>query len=144
MSNLNPSFMMHGFKTILLVDDDAPTNFLNRVLLEEWEMGAEIFEVENGKEALDFLQNSHVSTKENSTLILLDINMPVMNGFEFMSHFQNLSQEVKNNTHVVLLSTSLHPEDQQRASQCYELKGYLNKPLSQEKLAAIFPKQLSN
>ena len=135
---------MSGFKTILLVDDDASTNFLNRILLEEWEIAERIFEAGNGRMALDLLKNSPDFPGEAPALILLDINMPEMNGFEFLEHYENLSLELKSKMHVVILSTSLHPEDRQKAAGFGALDGYLHKPLSLDKLVEIFPNQLSN
>ncbi len=120
---------------ILLVDDDPITNYLSRALLGSLSYGSQIDVARNGKEALDLL-TEHQSDPAHPLpdLIFLDINMPVMDGFEFLDHFRQFhaGKEII----VVILTTSDNEKDVQNA-QKYRVHGYLNKPLSKDKIRAV-------
>ncbi|UOQ76985.1 response regulator [Hymenobacter sp. 5516J-16] len=99
---------MDKISCILLVDDDKTTNFLNRLLLENLGVTDQVLVAENGREALRLIEQNG----PNDTcpaLILLDINMPVMNGFDFLEAYQNLSFAHKQSVVIVMLTTSLNP-----------------------------------
>ncbi|MEO0777337.1 MAG: response regulator [Bacteroidota bacterium] len=128
---------MKKFKSILLVDDDDATNYLHRLFLQEWDCAEHIYTAPNGQEALEFLQTNRDFQEGQPSLILLDINMPIMNGFEFMEAYQTLDSQFKASIVVVMLTSSLHHTDQERASGLTELASFINKPLSQEQMHAI-------
>ena len=127
---------MKPFKSILLIDDDEATNYLHKFYINEWEITEKIYVAVNGKEAIDFLQTNESFKNEKPSLILLDINMPVMNGFEFMEAYGELEDELKASTVVVMLTTSLHPKDLERADTFSDLKAYINKPLTKDEIYA--------
>lgn len=124
---------MYQIKNVLLVDDDTASNFIAQRLLKKVESVTQITTTTNGKEALDFV-TQYEGELNFPDLILLDINMPVMNGFEFMEHFQKLSSN--SNVRVVLLTSSISPRDVQTAAT-YKIKEFVNKPLTSEKLQQI-------
>ena len=125
------------FKAILLVDDNEATNYIHKYYLGKWGINATVYTAVDGKEAINFLKTNTEFRHQSPSLILLDINMPVMDGFEFMEQYQQLPDEHKSSMVIFMLTTSLHPSDRQRASQFKELKGYLHKPL-----LAICPQRL--
>ena len=128
---------MDYFNAVLLVDDDDATNFYHEIVLEEWGKAKKVYVAVNGKFAIDFLKEHDSFRYERPSLILLDINMPVMDGFEFLEAYRTLDEELKASFVVVMLTTSLHHNDQNRAHNFNELRGYINKPLSTEQLDAI-------
>ncbi len=128
---------MKKFDSILLVDDDESTNYLHTMYLEEWEVTDKIFTALNGQEALDFLQSNKEFQDSQRSLILLDVNMPIMNGFEFLAEYEKLSDAYKATIVVVMLTSSLHVKDQAEANGYTELGGYINKPLSYERMVEI-------
>ena len=132
--------MKQKFKSILLVDDDPSTNFLHQHFLQEWGVTEKIFVAENGKEAIDFLASTPSFLAENPSLILLDINMPVMDGFEFLDKYEKLPPDMHASILVVMLTSSLHERDKKRAEIYKSLKGFLHKPLTEEDMRAIFTK----
>lgn len=124
---------MQQIRSVLLVDDDPASNFLAQLLLRKLETVEHVSVAGNGKEALDFI-NENFGKSNFPDLILLDINMPLMDGFEFMEHFQQLP--FNNLTRVVLLSSSVSSKDVQKAAS-YQVRDFINKPLTKEKLALI-------
>ena len=128
---------MKKFKSILLVDDDDATNYLHELYIKEWGYAENIYKAMNGQEALDFLKTNEAFQQERPSLILLDINMPIMNGFEFMEAYKELEAEFKASLVVVMLTSSLHSSDQKRASELNDLRSFINKPLSREQMDAI-------
>jgi CheY-like chemotaxis protein len=129
--------MKEKIDTVLLVDDDAGTNFLNRMVLEDAEVAKQIQTVLNGKEAIQFLANVEKEELSDPMLILLDINMPVMDGWEFLNAYRELNGKPKRDIIIVMLTTSLNPADKERAESISEIAGFKTKPLSREMLHEI-------
>src|SRR6478736_2176562 len=115
---------MNKIKTILLVDDDSINNFLNRRLLEKMDVAEEIKVVNNGEEGIKCLYEHCFKTKQSPELILLDINMPVMDGFEFINAFNELNFQNKNDVTIAVLTTSSNPKDRDKM-QKLGVKNYL-------------------
>jgi CheY-like chemotaxis protein len=133
--------MEHKLKCILVIDDDEPTNFFTRMIIEESNCTDNIKVVEGGQAALDYLTKSMESGSDANEypypdLILLDINMPAMNGWEFLEEYKKLGHNGKSSK-TIMLTTSLFPEDKTKAAEMAEVSGFENKPLTNEKLDNI-------
>ncbi len=126
---------------ILLIDDEESNNFLNKMIIEQVGIDAHIQETYNGLEALEFLTctGKFSSKKEfpQPGIILLDINMPLMNGWEFLEEYKKLPAEQKGKIIMAMLTLSLNQDDMARAEANKDLIKYISKPLSLEKLEAI-------
>lgn len=120
--------------TVLLIDDNPSDNFLHRLVVEEAKVANEVVEFARATEALEFLRTRE---REDPCLIFLDINMPYMNGFEFLEEYERLDRERKRHVVVLMLTTSLHFEDQRRASAAPDIREVLNKPLTVEEVSRI-------
>ena len=121
---------------VLLVDDDQTTNFLNKLLLTKLGVTEQVLTAANGEEALRVLAQQSSEPPTYPHLILLDMNMPVLNGLAFLEAYAQLSPAVQQAIVIVMLTTSLHPVDMARAQEL-PIAGFLNKPLTKEKVAAV-------
>jgi CheY-like chemotaxis protein len=120
--------------SVLLVDDDSTTNFLNQLLLKRTlGLSEQVVVAENGQQALAQLQAA--TPDGGPQLILLDLNMPIMNGWEFLAAYQQLPPATPRPL-VVLLSSSDHDLAQARTKQL-PVDAFLAKPLSREKLLTL-------
>jgi CheY-like chemotaxis protein len=125
-------------KTILLVDDDSISNMLNRQILKKILEDVHILTRLNGQEALELLQANYLTAeRENDlVLILLDINMPVMDGFALLQELLRLGYQDWVSRKVVILSSSIDQNDLLTAQQ-FGVPHYLQKPLSSEKIKLL-------
>ena len=121
---------------ILLIDDDEPTNFLNKMTLEQAGCTRQIQIAQSGQEALDFLSGG----MPRPDLIFLDINMPAMDGWEFLERYRNLPPARKADIVLIMLTTSLNPDDELRTRAIPEVSGFENKPLGQGQLESLLRK----
>lgn len=133
--------MSKKFKSILLIDDNAADNRYNQIILEEMNIVDNIEIAESGTEALKILDNDGHPLPE---LILLDINMPKMNGWEFLEAYKKLQLNEQEKKIVVVLTTSMNPEDKKRASEISDISEFNIKPLTPEMLEKIIAKYASD
>lgn len=128
---------MPKLSCVLLVDDDATTNYLNQLLLKRMDVADQLLVALNGQEALALLhQHGPPPQALSPVLILLDVKMPVMDGFAFLEAFNQLPARYRQAVVVVMLSTSLHPRDVARA-QLFGIGSFLSKPLTADKVNEV-------
>jgi len=126
---------------VLCIDDDSISLTISRLLLKRTGFANEIFTAIDGSDALIFLETLF---SENSNpqevapnLILLDINMPVINGWDFLDAYIAQYAEKLPNTKVVILSSTIDPEDLLHAKEYAVVAQFISKPLSVENLAEL-------
>lgn len=123
---------MGRLNRILLVDDDETSNFLNEFLIKGLDIVDDVYVATNGQEALDFIDSKH-RTREYPQLIFLDLNMPVMDGFEFLEEFESIQNKFSSKIPVYILTSSNYFKDFERAKE-FSVSGYIIKPLTEEKI----------
>ncbi len=128
------------FGKILLVDDDKICSFLHTELLHELGLARQVISLANGRLALQYVQaHCLAGTRAPGAcpdLILLDLHMPVMDGFEFLQELTRLGLSALIRDSVVVLTTSDNAGDQWEADQL-RVKDYLVKPLTAEMMTAF-------
>jgi len=121
-----------------LIDDDSITNFYNSMIIGKHQAYKDVTSVRGGVEALNYLQNCIKNNQPRPNLIFLDLNMPGMNGWEFLDAFKELDHEITKDIKVILLSTSSDPDEVNKSLNDYEVDDYINKPLSIKMLDQVF------
>jgi CheY-like chemotaxis protein len=129
---------MKKFNCVLLVDDDQVCNFLHKEVLEEMSIAEHTHESKNGREALSFVEEHCIPVDKPvcPDLILLDIKMPVMNGFEFLEELKAYKERINREIKIVIVSSSTNPKDREQSMQ-FPIDGYIDKPLSASKLEQV-------
>ncbi len=126
---------------ILFVDDDPITQMLCKMVIKKNSFSNEIDIAKNGEEALEyfktFKQNSETELKITPQLILLDLNMPVMGGWEFLDSFSTLEYSEYNHIKVIILSSTIDPADIEKSKKYSMVIDFLSKPISKEMLEYI-------
>ncbi|WP_127127668.1 response regulator [Pseudoflavitalea rhizosphaerae] len=131
--------MKRKLNCILLIDDDEPTNFLNKMIIDEASCAENVQVEQSATDALDYL-TAEPDEKEGSAtpdLIFLDINMPAMDGWEFLDEYKKLTPDQKARVVVVMLTTSYNPEDEVKAKNHNMIAAFRNKPLTTEMLMDV-------
>ncbi|MES2278457.1 MAG: response regulator [Bacteroidota bacterium] len=127
--------------SILLVDDDEINNFISIKLIKKALINTEITACLNGKFAIDQLWE--IYSKDPSGLpdyILLDINMPIMNGWEFLDEYEKLQIDSKGKTKIFIISSSVFSNDIAKAKSYPLVVDFVSKPLNIEKINELFTK----
>jgi CheY-like chemotaxis protein len=132
---MSTSSKLRKINSVLFVDDDKVTNFLNHNVISNLNIANKIIMKVNGKDAIDYLKEGCSST-DYPDLILLDIKMPVMDGFEFLRQFEELFNQINHTIHLVVLTTSKDSEDIARLRRLGDYH-FENKPLTIQKFLDI-------
>lgn len=126
-------------KDIFLIDDDGLGNFLNQEIIKDSYPDKNVRSFESATMALETLKQIAQSSDDFlPQLILLDINMPVMDGWEFLEAFEQLPKHVSDNCRVVMHTSSIDPRDVERAKTFHTVADYITKPLTAQTMTKIF------
>jgi len=123
---------MYPFDLIVLIDDDPINNLINKRLINKLNLTPKTIEFLEAEQALEYLKNPDL---EKKVLILVDINMPVMNGWDFLSQYVELENE--RNDRIIMLSSSIDFQDRQKSKEFPFVSGFIEKPLTHEKLESF-------
>ncbi len=128
------------YRAVMLIDDNEIDNLINQKMIEAASITDNIYTHTGAKSAIEFLKNMEkmdVAEKVLPDVIFLDIDMPLMDGFQFLDEFENLSQLTRKKCRIVMLTSSINPQDFNRSKKYSNVKMYLNKPLSHDSILKI-------
>jgi CheY-like chemotaxis protein len=133
------------FDKIICVDDDPIALLLSKLVLAKADFASQVITAANGEIALEYLEKPEVieehKNSNNPLIILLDLNMPVMDGWEFLEQFsKTLYKEHYQTTRIILLSSSIDPNDIERSKEFSMVMDFIPKPLTKDMLNDIMRK----
>ncbi|AOP33751.1 hypothetical protein A0128_07785 [Leptospira tipperaryensis] len=124
---------------ILLVDDNQSDNFVHERVIRKGNFADQVISKQSGENALKYLRGRVASPEDpRPDLIFLDINMPGMNGWEFLEEYDALPKELQGKIVIVMLTTSDNPDDRAKAKEFGILSDFKTKPLTEAMLNDIF------
>lgn len=129
--------MLNSRYSVLLVDDDSIYQFTARKTLEATGCTDKIWVCSNGEEALMLIEKN-LSEGQRPDVIFLDVNMPVMNGWDFLEKYSSLKEIHTINAPVFIVSSSVDEADIIHSRQFSEVRDYISKPILKEKFSEIF------
>lgn len=128
---------MAAYRSVMLVDDNEIDNIINEKIIEANAFAEQILVFQTGQDALEYLREHQGDVESLPEIVFLDINMPIMDGFQFLTDFEEFADDVRNKCKIIMLSSSISPKDIDRAASSRYVKKYLNKPLNARYLEAI-------
>jgi len=134
---------MEKVNRVLLIDDNQTTTFLHQRLIQKLDIAHQIVVARNGQHALELMEQQYLAGEGYPELILLDLKMPVMDGFAFYEAYKRLESEKQVEIKVVVLTTSLAASDIESAKKA-GMQHFANKPLTAQKLNEVWPKHKRN
>ncbi len=128
------------YKAVLIIDDDDVDTFINQKILANANFSANTYAKNSVTTALSLLRS--MPEADLPDLILLDINMPILNGFDFLNAFNTLHHTITSRCRIVVLSSSMHDEEIRSITSNKYVEGFVNKPLDLNKLQTILDKNV--
>jgi len=125
---------------ILLIDDDEPTNFMSKIIIQKADENSIPSVMQNPKSALNILKNESINIEEIPDLIFLDINMPSMNGWDFLDEYKDLEIHKRKNILLYMLTTSMNDDDDVKSKEYSCVNGFMVKPLTVKSYSQIVNK----
>src|SRR6187402_2637508 len=127
--------MLDHTLNLLVIDDDDINIFIIKKIVEKTGFDIQMIARNNGQQAIDYLNENIAQQKPLPKLVLIDINMPVMNGWEFIEAYEALG--IEQQVDMYILSSSVYENDIEKTKSYKAVKGFISKPLSMERLTEL-------
>src|ERR1035437_4402808 len=124
-------------KIICIIDDEEISHLIVKTIIKRLDIQTHFLPFNSGEDAITALKQLSVSNVELPDIILLDINMPVMDGWEFLNNFIKIKPQIDKKIEIYILSSSTAIEDINKSQKYAEISGYLCKPIAAETLRNI-------
>lgn len=123
---------------VLIIDDDTIYQYVSRKTLEATGHTSKIHICSNGEEACIFLENNMFNFNDLPDVILLDINMPIMNGWEFLESYKLMKPKFSKDIQLFIVTSSINDQDKEYGKRFSCVQDYIVKPLAKDKILEIF------
>lgn len=123
---------------ILIIDDDEINNFIAAKLIDKIPPKAQVSTCINGKQGIDYVRSKLTNQAEFPDIIFLDINMPLMNGWEFLEEFETFKNDINKRVIINMLSSSVYNDDITKAETFDTVNKFISKPLTVEKIKDMY------
>jgi CheY-like chemotaxis protein len=131
---------MTKVKTLSLIDDDDIFVFLTKKAIEQTNLVELIKVFGNGLDGINFLKENKGNVDALPEIILLDLSMPIMNGWQFLEEFAKLNPFIGKRISIYICSSSISPDDIAKAKTISEVSDYIIKPITKDKLIDLIKK----
>lgn len=125
---------MKKIKTACIIDDDPIFIYGMKRLMREVDFCETVLVFQNGQDAIDGLHEITANGEKLPCVILLDLNMPIMNGWEFLEEFAKIPNHNREKVIIHIISSSVDPRDLERIKNYEVVNNYILKPISKEDL----------
>ncbi|SFC22834.1 Response regulator receiver domain-containing protein [Flagellimonas taeanensis] len=139
-----PADYMKTIDTLYLIDDDDTYQFIVEKTLNSLNLVNSIKIFSNGKAAIDFLEATIHDIDQIPDVILLDLTMPIMDGWQFLEQYLRFRPRIGKKVVIYVISSSIDPRDMQRAKSISEVTDYIVKPLTKTKLISMLHESLKS
>lgn len=123
---------------ILIIDDDEINNFIAAKLIDRIPPKAKVSTCLNGQEGIDFVKSKLDNQAEFPDIIFLDINMPIMNGWEFLEEYKQIKSTINKKVTINMLSSSVYNDDITKAETFTTVNKFISKPLTVDKIRDLY------
>ena len=124
----------------IIIDDSKLDCFIAEKVIKNTGKCESVRSFLQAKEALEFISKSPATPSDYPTIVLVDIQMPIMNGFEFVEAFEKLPFDITKNYSIYVISSSMNDNDVSRIHNYYSVKQFLNKPITSNNLSLLLAK----
>ncbi len=135
---------MYEFNLACVIDDDSIARLMSEVMIFNYKIAKKTITFEHGRAALDYFKLFKNQPEMLPELILLDINMPVMNGWGFIERFAKLAPDLSRKVVIYMVSSSVDPDDHSRATKLELISGFVIKPVSKNALEDMVRVNIGN
>ena len=132
---------MKKVQVCCIIDDDPIFIYGTKRIMKEVDFAENIIVYNNGQEAVDGLKEIINEGGLLPEVIFLDLNMPIMNGWEFLDEYENCRYEISKKTIIYIISSSVDPRDLERVKHYNQVKSYILKPITPDDLCKILGSQ---
>jgi CheY-like chemotaxis protein len=133
---------MNDFNLACVIDDDSIARLMSEIMIFNYKIAKKTITFEDGKAALDYFKTFKDQPDMLPELILLDINMPVLNGWGFITKFARLAPQLSRKVVIYLVSSSVDPHDHHRATELELVSGFIIKPVTKHALEDVVKSSL--
>jgi CheY-like chemotaxis protein len=122
---------------LIIIDDSELDRFIIQRIVRHIDKNLSVYSFSNAQQALEYIRSNEFNNQKLFKLILLDLRMPVMNGFQFIEEFEKLPLEIQEKHKIIILSTTRNPSDISRLLSYRTVASMLEKPITKERLQSI-------
>ena len=123
---------------VAIIDDDRVFQKITWMKITRKNYARKVLMFSDGDQAIHFIEDNANRTDELPDIILLDLNMPVMDGWDFLDSFVRMRPRIGKKINIFIATSSVNPEDQRRAAEISAVSDYVIKPMSDASLARLF------